>query len=68
MGDRTENALAYANLGNDYFFFRDFKGATEHHQQSLSIAKDLGNKAAERDVYLNLGSIYRELVDLKKKQ
>ena len=44
-----ERKMRVPNLGNDYFFLRDFKGATEHHQQSLSIAKDLGNKAAERD-------------------
>jgi len=26
---------------------------TEHHQQSLSTAKDLGNKAAERYAYIS---------------
>ena len=37
MGDRTENVRAYANLGNDYFFLRDFKAATDRTPPAISI-------------------------------
>ena len=55
------NNLGYANrcLGN-------YKKAIEFHQQSLSIAKEIGNKGSEGGAYTNLGIAYGSLGEYKK--
>ena len=42
------------------------KKAIEFHQQSLSIAKEIGNKGSEGAAYTNLGRAYRSLGNYKK--
>ena len=44
----------------------DYKKAIEFYQQSLSIAKEIGEKGSEGVVYGNLGSAYASLNDYKK--
>ena len=43
--------MLYQGLG-------DFKQAIKYHEQHLSIAKEVGDKAGEGRAYANLGSIY----------
>ena len=43
----------------------DFKQAVKYHNQLLSIAKELGDRAREECAYGNLGNAYRSLGDFK---
>ena len=51
--------MAYDRLG-------DHKKAIEFYQQSLSIAKEIGNKGSEGKAYGNLGNAYQSLCNYKK--
>ena len=42
-------------LGIAYYSLGDYKKAIEFHQQSLSIAKEIGEKGLELKAYNNLG-------------
>ena len=53
-------------LGIAYYSLGDYKKAIEFHQQSLSIAKEIGSKDTEGKAYGNLGLAYRSLGDYKK--
>ena len=58
--------MAYNNLGTAYGCLGDHKRAIEFNQQSLSIAKEIGNKGTEGMAYNNLGTAYGCLGDHKK--
>ena len=49
-----------------YYFLGDYRKAIEFHQQSLSIAKETGDKGSEDKAYNNLGNVYYSLCDYKK--
>ena len=51
----------YGLLGSDYESLGDFQGAIEHYKQSLSIAKEVGNRWGEGNTYASLGCAYRSL-------
>ena len=59
-------SIAYTNLGNAYHHLADYKKAIAVYQQSLSIAKETGNKGPEGKAYAGLGCAYRSLGDYKK--
>ena len=44
----------------------DFKQAVKYHNQHLSIAKELGDRAGEGRAYGNLGNAYDSLGDFKQ--
>ena len=44
----------------------DFKQAVKYHNQHLSIAKELGDRAGEGSAYGNLGNAYQSLGDFKQ--
>ena len=44
----------------------DYKKAVKFHQQSLSIAKEIGDKGLGGKAYTNLSRAYRYLGDIKK--
>jgi hypothetical protein len=45
-------------LGNTYYLLGDFESAIECHGERLMIAKEYGDRAAERRAYSNLGNAY----------
>ena len=49
-----------------YYFLGDYRKVIEFHQQSLSIAKETGDKGSEDKAYINLGNVYYSLCDYKK--
>ena len=59
-------SIAYTNLGNAYHHLADYKKAIVVYQQSLSIAKETGNKGPEGKANTGLGCAYRSLGDYKK--
>ena len=61
MRNKGSEGAAYTNLGNAYHSFGDYKKAIEFHHQSLSIAKEIGEKASEGTTYTNLGVVYDSL-------
>ena len=61
-----QKGKAYRNLGNVCDSLGVYKKAMEFHQQSLSIAKEIGNKGSEGIAYTNLGIAYRSLGDYEK--
>ena len=66
MRNKGSEGAAYTNLGNAYHSLGDYKKAIEFHQQSLSIAKEIGEKGSEGATYTNLGVAYHSLSDYKK--
>ena len=66
MRNKGSEGAAYTNLGNAYHSFGDYKKAIEFHHQSLSIAKEIGEKASEGATYTNLGVVYYYLGDYGK--
>ncbi|XP_068696759.1 tetratricopeptide repeat protein 28-like [Montipora foliosa] len=57
---------AYGNLGNAYCSLGNFKQAIEYHNQHLSIAKEVGDRAGEGRTYGNLGNAYDSLGNFKQ--
>ncbi|CAH3020182.1 unnamed protein product [Porites evermanni] len=66
MGNKGSEGAAYNNLGSAYHRLGDHKKAIEFHQQSLSIAKEIGDKHLEQNTYLSLGSPFYNLHDYRK--
>ena len=58
--------MAYHNLGSAYYRLGDIHQAIEYHKQHLSIAKELGDRADERNAHHNLGSAYEKLGDFNQ--
>lgn len=58
MGRFDEAAICCAcgNLGNTYYLLGDFEAVIQHHQERLSIAREFGDKPAERRANSNLGN------------
>ena len=56
----------YTNLGIAYHCLGDYKKAIEFHQQSLRIAKEIGDKGSEGEAYTNLGIAYECLGEYEK--
>ena len=57
---------ACTNLGNAYHSLGSYKEAIEFYQQSLRIAKKIGNKGLEGAAKNNLGMAYHSLGDYEK--
>ena len=57
---------AQANLGNVYYQQGDFKQAMKHYKQTLSLAKELGDKAGEGTAYGSIGNAYEGLSNFKR--
>ena len=53
--------IAHCSLG-------DYKKAFEFHQQSLSIAKEVGEKGLELKAYNNLGVSFQKLHDFRQSE
>ena len=53
--------MAYGNLGNAYCSLGKFQEAIEYHNQGLSIAKEVGDRAGEGKAYCNLGNAYHSI-------
>ena len=47
MGKKGSEGKAYNNLAIAYYSLADYKKAIEFYQQSLSIAKEIGDKVSE---------------------
>lgn len=52
---------AYGSLGTAWHGLGKFETAISHHEQRLSIAKELGDKRTEGMAYGSLGNAYRSL-------
>ena len=60
--DERENwkyRAALANLGNTYQSLGQYQQAIEFHQQSLNIAKEIGNRLGEGSALGNIGNAYQ---------
>ena len=55
----------YNKLGSKYFNISDFQKALEYWELCLSNAKDDGDKEVQCNTYVNLGTVYCHLSDLK---
>jgi len=53
--------MCYTNIGVAYYYLGDFKKAIVFLENSLKIAKEIGDKAGESNCYENLGIIYNKL-------
>lgn len=62
-GDKAEQALAVANLGETHFFRGNYKQSNEYYLQSLQLHRDLGNRLGEARALNNIGGIYWQLRD-----
>ena len=55
-------------LGIAYYSLGDYKKAIEFHQQSLSIAKEIGEKGLELKANNNLGVSFQKLHDFRQSE
>lgn len=62
--DRTNQAVAYGNLGSVYQIRGDLGMAIDYYQKSLTINEALGRKEGMASDYGNLGIVYRIRGDL----
>ncbi|XP_068717168.1 tetratricopeptide repeat protein 28-like [Montipora capricornis] len=63
---KAGEGAAYGNLGKAYQSLGNFKQAMDYHYQSLSIAKEVGDRAREGAAYGNLGNAYQSLGNFKQ--
>ena len=66
-GEHCQGSHCHGNLGNVYQCLGDIQRAREYHKQHLSIAKEVGDRAAEGRVCGNLGTAYHCLCDFNPK-
>ena len=62
----AQQGHAYRNLGLAYHKLGDFKQAIKCHEQDLTIAKEVGDRAREGGCYCNLGIAYKGIGDFKQ--
>jgi tetratricopeptide (TPR) repeat protein len=49
------------NLGNVYYSLEDYQQAIDYLQQSLEIAKEIGDHRGEANAWFNLGNTHNNL-------
>ncbi|OJJ14674.1 hypothetical protein BI308_24890 [Roseofilum reptotaenium AO1-A] len=64
MGNRQGEAASLGNLGNAYYLLGQYKRAINLHQQSLTIAQEIGDRQGEASSLGSLGILYDALVEL----
>jgi DNA-binding SARP family transcriptional activator/tetratricopeptide (TPR) repeat protein len=57
-GDRSGEARALDNLGLVYRWQGSYQQAAEHHQQALTLFREIGDRSGEADALGNLGLAY----------
>ena len=57
LGDLTNLAWGYANMGVSYVVKKDFKKATELYEKALSMFKKLGNSEGIKNTEIALNSM-----------
>ena len=65
-GDNLKRDIKHFICGQIFYKLSDFKKAIEFHENSLKIAKEIGDKAGESACYTNLGVAYDSLGDFRK--
>lgn len=61
-----EEGRACRNLGQIHNILEDFRKAINLNELSLKIAKEMGDRRGQGDIYSNLGIAYRNLGDFTK--
>jgi DNA-binding SARP family transcriptional activator/tetratricopeptide (TPR) repeat protein len=59
-GDQATEALALTNLGSIHWEQGRYPQAVEHHQQALTISREIGFPLGEALALLNLGLVYQQ--------
>ena len=57
-GDKRKEGLIYEALGRIYYNLKNFQKALDYHDQSLQIAKAVGDWASEVIAYKDLGEVH----------
>ena len=65
-GDNLKRDIKHFICGQIFYKLSDFKKAIEFHENSLKIAKEIGDKAGESTCYKNLCNAYQSLGDFRK--
>ena len=63
---RRGEANALGNLGIAYYSLGDYERAIDFHQQSLDIAREIGDRLGEANALGNLGVAYHSLGDYER--
>ena len=63
LTDPSLKAGSLTNLGNCYDSLGDYPRAIEHHEQSLAIDREIGNRRGEAISLIGLGNCYHSLGD-----
>ncbi len=69
VGHLTDLELKQSSLiglGNCYLVLSDYRRAIEHYEQSLAIAREIGNRYGEGNSLGNLGNCYYSLGDYRR--
>ena len=63
---KRKQGLIYEALGRIYYNLKNFQKALDYHDQSLQIAKEVGDWASEVIAYKDLGEVHCSLGEPKK--
>lgn len=63
FGDKVDEGVALANLGNSHYFLGDLKQSIEYHRKRLCIAKEIGDRRSKGRSYCMLGCALDRLGD-----
>ena len=66
LGDKIGEQTASRNLGNAFYWNREFEKAIEYYESHLKITKERGDSRAEGQAYEMLGFAYHSSEDFKK--
>ena len=64
--DKAGEAACYGSLGLAYYKLGEFRKAIEYHEQSLTIAKGVGDRTVKAASYTALGLAYDSLGEFRK--
>ena len=66
IGDKTNKASCYGNLGTVFKSLGEYVKAEEYLQKALVIKKEIGDKQGEASSYGNLGTVFQSLGEYVK--
>ncbi|MCU0549401.1 MAG: tetratricopeptide repeat protein [Leptolyngbya sp. Prado105] len=61
--EATDEVACLRGLGNAYFYLSKFKQASDYYQQSLGLAREIGDRQGHGRALNNLANVYRNLGD-----
>lgn len=66
IGDEANMIYTYNNMGNAYYFLKQYALSLQNHVKALELKQKSGNKRSLSSSYDNIGNVYFDLKDYKQ--